>query len=142
VIRDPLARLPTGLRFGLAAVLSLLALGLPWRTAFWTFAGRCDGRGACGPEMARTTGAESPARIVLVGAFLALAAVAIRTRTPATRRIARAGTGCLAIAAALAAADRSVPILVCGLAALALTGPPAWRSGPNRRIFGTAPLDR
>lgn len=137
MIRDPLGRLPTRLRLALAAALSLVALGLPWRTDTWAFGG-CGSPGVC-EQVARSVGADSPTRLFLVGAFLALAVVAARTRTPGTRRIARAGTGCLAVGAVLAAADRSVPVLICTLAGLALSAPPAWR---NRPVFGTAPLGR
>jgi hypothetical protein len=137
-VRDPSAGLPTGLRLGLAAGLSALALGLPWsgRT------GSCDAGAACRAARAGLAGADSPARLFLASAFLALLAVTARPRTMATRRVARAGTGALGVVVVLAAAHRSVPVLLCALAALALAAPPVWRRSRKPAVFGAAASGR
>lgn len=156
-MRDPLARIPTTLRLWVAAGLSVVPLGMLWsfspglQTAGTTIYGGCDSDGFCTPDVytpgiflpgQTTTASQAPIRVFLVGAFVALAYVAARTRTAATRRIARAGTVCLVVAALLAAGHHSPRALVCVLAALALSAPPAWRTPRNRPVFGTAPPRR
>jgi len=142
---------PTGLRLWAAAGLSLLPLGMVWtvtpglQTAGTTILGGCDADGFCTPDVYTpgiflpggvATAAQAPIRVFLVGAFVALAVAAARRRTPLTRRIARAGTACLLIAALLAAGDGASRPLLCVLAALLLAAPPAWRSRPSTGVFG------
>jgi hypothetical protein len=134
----------TRLRLWLGAGLCLLPLGLVWSatpgflTPGFTIYGDCGYSveeyctldtyipGAYLPGQ-HVFGAQASARVFVVFAALVLAVVAARTRTPGTRRLARAGTVAVGIAAVLAAANHAVLPLVCLLAALALTAPPAWR---------------
>jgi len=142
---------PTTVRLWAAAGLSLLPLGMVWtvtpglQTAGTTIFGGCDSDGFCTPDVYTpgiylpggvVTAAQAPIRVFLVGAFVALAVAAARRRTPLTRRIARAGTACLLIAALLAAGDGASRPLLCVLAALLLAAPPAWRSRPSTGVFG------
>lgn len=69
----------------------------------------------------------APARVFLLVAALVLAGCAARTRTPATRRAARAATAGIGVAAALEAAHGPSLALVCAGLALALTAPAVWR---------------
>jgi hypothetical protein len=121
------------------------------QTAGTTIFGSCDSEGYCTPDVYTpgiylpghsTLASQAPIRVFLVGAFVALVYVAVRTRTAATRRIARAGTVCLVVASLLAAGHHSPRALVCVLAALVLSAPPAWRNPRNHRAFGTAPPRR
>jgi peptidoglycan/LPS O-acetylase OafA/YrhL len=125
-MREPLAALTTAVRLRVAAGLSVLALGLRWSPS--------EGGG--------TVASQAPVRVFLAGALVALVYAAARTRSPETRRIGRAATVCLAVAAVLAAADRSVPVLLCVLAAVAFAAPPTWRNPRNAGAFGTGPRDR
>jgi hypothetical protein len=123
VTRDPLDRLPTALRLGAAAGLCLAPMGMIWT------------------DTPRTHVSEAPVRVFLVGAFLALALVVTRPRTFASRRIARAATVCLGVAALLAAGHRSPPSLICALAALALSAPPVWRRPPRPAVFWSSAVE-
>ena len=142
---------PTALRLWAAAGLSVLPLGTVWtvtpglQTAGTTILGGCDADGFCTPDVytpgiflpgGAVTAAQAPIRVFLVGAFAALAVAAARRRTPLTRRIARAGTACLLVAALLAAGHGASRALLCVLAALLLAAPPAWRSRRPAGVFG------
>jgi hypothetical protein len=149
--RRPGGGVPTTVRLWAAAGLSLLPLGMVWtvtpgfQTAGTTILGGCDSDGYCTPDVytpgiflpgSVNTAAQAPIRVFLVGAFVALAVAAARRRTPQTRRIARAGTACLLVAALLAAGHGASRPFLCVLAALLLAAPPAWRSTRSGPVFG------
>ncbi|MDT4950239.1 MAG: hypothetical protein QOJ37_2834 [Pseudonocardiales bacterium] len=129
---DPLARLSTELRLAAAAVLCIAPMGLLWSVS--TRPGH------------NTLVSQSPLRVFLLFAAATLAFVAIRVRTAATRRIARAGTVSIGIAAVLAAANGRSLVLVCLLAAAALTVGPVWarpaRTGASGGVFVPGQLRR
>ena len=74
------------------------------------------------------------ARVFVVFAAVVLAAVAVRVRTDATRRIARLATVAIGSAAVLAAADRAVLALICLVLALVLTA--RWSGAAVARLGG------
>ena len=145
---DPLAGVPTTWRLWGAAALCAAPTGTVWSSTFTpgtTLYGDCgysDGP-YCVPDTylpgttSMTTVAESPARVFLFAAIVALVFVAVRVRTPLTRRIARAATGSIAIAAVLAAQNGSRTLLVCTLLALVLTVPVVWG-----RVLASTPVPR
>jgi hypothetical protein len=156
VIRDPLAWLPTRVRLWAGALLCVLPLGLVWAatpgllTAGITIFGDCgySVEEFCTPDTyipgaylpgEQSLGTQVTARVFLVLAAAILGYAASRRRTPFTRRLVRMSTAAIAIAAALAAADRAGAPLVCLLAALALVAPLVWRRGP---VFVPAPTGR
>ena len=134
-------RLPTAARLWLAALLSLVPLGLVWSATagFLTLAyynpGTCDYAEPgtyCTPEsytpgtyVPGTTlhGFSTAPRIFLVAAFVALLVCAVSTRTAGTLRLARTACGCLAAGAAFAIGYRSAGSAVALTAALALVLP-------------------
>jgi hypothetical protein len=126
VIGDPFGRLPTRARLWGAAGLTVLPLGLVWTASTGVL----------------MLGAQASARVFLAFAAAALAWVATRVRTPATRRVARLATVALAGALVLAVRDRAVPAVLCLGLALVLTAPPAWRSVPKPGAFGTGGIGR
>jgi hypothetical protein len=138
-VTAPAARgLPTVHRLWAAAALCVAPLGLPWSVtagfsgAGTTVYGSCDGSGYCTPDFyvpgyfvpgTHTLVAQSPVRVFLVFAAVALVWVATRRRTARTLRVARLAIGAVLLAAVLAAANSVVVVLVCALGALGLVGP-------------------
>ena len=144
--------LPTRVRLAAGAALCVLPLGLVWSTSpgFFTpgtvIYGDCDYsvEEICTPDYyipgayisgSHFVGAQSTARVFLVFAALVLAYAAVRTRTPATRRLVRAGTVAVGIALALAMSQRAVLTLACLAVALVLVAPLVWNSRENRGVF-------
>jgi hypothetical protein len=158
VSRDPLSRLPTVLRLQAAAALCVLPLGLVWPSSArsltfgTTLPGHCGGGfdfctpGAPGSYLPgqHILGVQAPARVFLMFAAAVLVLAATRTRTPFTKRLVRAATGTLGIAATLAVAYHAVPTLVCVVAAMALVTPLVWRRPADRPpgVFVPADLRR
>jgi hypothetical protein len=158
VAADPLSRLPTTWRLWAAAALCLVPLGLRWRetsgmlSSPYIYYGDCaySDNYYCTPDQFvpgtyspgfALHGFSSPARVFLVFALIVLALVAARTRTDATRRLARAATVAIGIAVVLALAGRSVPMLICTVLALVLTVPVVWVR-PGARILAPGPAPR
>lgn len=105
--RDPFAAVPTTTRLWAAAVLCALSLGLTW---------------SYGAPVK-----DAPVRLFVVAAAAGLLVAALRARTPATQRLARAATAALTVALALVLGHGSrAGVLVLALALL-LAAPPAWR---------------
>jgi hypothetical protein len=159
VTRDPLTRLPTGLRLWAATALCVLPLGLSWSfsTGFLTsgyyLAGDCgySDYTYCTPDQYvpgtflpghSTLVSQSPLRVFLVLAAAALVFTATRVRTEATRRVVRVGTGAIGVAAVLAAGNGASIVLICLLAALAMAAPPAWNRPADRGVLDPARLRR
>jgi hypothetical protein len=151
-VTRPRPRPATPARLLAAAVLSAVPLGLVWsRTSgFLTLSyydpGTCTyaeaGDYCYEPSYTPGTyvpgsvlhGYSSSARVLLVGAAVALLVCAVTRRTASTLRLARAACVCLAGTAALALASRSVAPLAAVLAALALVVPLVW-PGRSRRLL-------
>ena len=66
---------------------------------------------------------QAPIRVFLVAAAIAFVVCAARTRTVATRAVARLGCAAVAGAVALAAGHGAVRVLACLLGAIVLVGP-------------------
>lgn len=143
MVRDPLHRVLTTARLWAAAVLCLVTLGVRWSvtngflTSGYAYFGDCGYSDAeyCTPDQfvpgsyvpgSQLHGYSMAARVFVVVAVLVLAAVAVRVRTDATRRLARLATVAVGAAALLAAADRATVALSCLLLALVLTVPVVW----------------
>lgn len=156
--RARVPRLSTGLRLWAAVGLCIVPMGLLWSFspgflgAGTTIYGYCSDS-FCSPDIyvpgyylpgQTTIGYQSPIRVFLLFAAAALVFAATRVRTPHTRRVARAGTVSLAIAALLSAAHGASLTLVCLLAALILTVPQVWagtaRSARFPSRFGGRPV--
>lgn len=99
----------TRLRYAGAAALAVLPIGLEWTPG--------------------TTAAQHSARVFLVLAAVAFAYASGSERAPGVTRL---GAGALIVAAALAAAERAVPALVCVLLALGLAVPVFGRTDAAR----------
>lgn len=150
-MRDPFARLPTKLRLWAATALCLVPFGLVWsRTPGFlspgiVLSGNCSYvDGFCTPDPyvpgAFSPGhpilvSQSPARVFLLVGAAALIFVATRSRTHATRRVARLATGALGVAVAQAVADRATSTLVCVVLSLALVTPLVWRGSRARDVL-------
>lgn len=150
-VRDPLGRLSTAARLWGAAVLCLVTLGVRWSltsgflTPGYVYYGDCGYSDyyICTPDQfipgtyvpgSELHGYSTSARVFIVFAAVVLAVVAARVRTETTRRWARLATASIAIAAVLAAGERSVLALICLLLAFALTAPLVW-GGRDARIL-------
>jgi hypothetical protein len=136
--------LPTTARIWAATVLCLLPLGTIWSVRAGLFLSTPSLPGICNPDTGFCTPdiptagvlvpgstelvSQSPAGVVLIFAAAALCYVGTRVRTDRTRTVARMACAALAVVTALAAAHAATTALLCSLAALALVGPPAWRS--------------
>jgi hypothetical protein len=159
VSRDPLARLPTALRLWAAAALCVVPLGLSWSfssgflSSGYYLYGDCgySADAYCTPDQYvpgsylpghSTIVSQSPLRVFLVLAAVALAFTATRVRTEATRRVARIGTGAIAVGAVQAAANGASVVLICLVAALLLAAPPAWNNPAARGVLDPASLRR
>lgn len=146
-LRDPLRALPTPLRLWAAAVLCLVPMGFAWSghvTAGIYLYGDCSytDNYYCVPDQyvpgstRLSFVSQAPIRVFLVAAAVAFVISAARTRTLATRALARLGCGALAAGAALALAQGAVRVLVCLLVALALVAPLVLaRSGPRPGVL-------
>lgn len=121
-------------RLWAAVALCIVALGLVWSTSPGNLTpghvgpNYCDSDGYCTPGSYTPGGyvpgrtefvSQSPIRIFLIAAALALVYVATRTGASA-HRFTRAAIGCLGVAGVLAAAHRATLPLVCVAVALAL----------------------
>jgi len=129
-MRARFARSSTSARLWAAAALSTVPMGLVWSPA-----GGSSGHYLPGPA---TLGSQSPARVFLLGAAVALLYTATRTRTPGTRRVARLATAALLAGLALAAAARSPLTLVCAGFALALVVGPAWNTRSTGGVLASS----
>jgi len=114
VSADPSRILSTTLRLSAASLLCVLALGMAWSYS------------AGSAVLVR----QAPVRLFVVAAALGLAATALRSRTPATQRLARTATAALGVAIALALGHGQGPVVLLLAVALILAAPPAWR-GPR-----------
>jgi hypothetical protein len=103
VTKDPFAPLPITVRLGAAAALCALTLGSPTVRA-------------------------APVRVFVVAAVLGLVVASLCPRTPGTRRLARAASAAIAVGLVLAMGARHSQVVLLLAFALALAGPPAWRS--------------
>lgn len=133
-LRDPLAALPTPLRLWAAAVLCLVPMGFVWSghvTAGFYLFGDCSYTDDyyCVPDQyvpgstKLSFVSQAPIRVFLVAAAVAFVICAARTRTLATRALARLGCVALTAGVALALAQGAVRVLACLLVALALVAP-------------------
>jgi hypothetical protein len=135
----------TQVRLAIGAALCVLPLGLVWstspgfRTAGYVIYGDCGYsiEQVCTSDTyvpgsyfpgSHIVGAQASARVFLVVAAVGLAYAASRTRTPATRRLARAATGAIGVALALALAQRAVLTVACLAVTLVLVVPLVLRS--------------
>ncbi len=80
-----------------------------------------------------------PVRVFLVFAALALAGVSARTRTATSRRVARAATVALCIAAVLAVSAGARATVICTVLALILAMPAVW---DRSRVLATRAAPR
>ena len=85
---------------------------------------------------------QAPARVFLVFAAFALIYAATHVRTEFTRRLVRAATLALGIAAVLALGEHAILTLVCLTGALALTVPLVWRRPAIPSVFAGSPGHR
>ncbi|MEO9138669.1 MAG: hypothetical protein ABI345_06335 [Jatrophihabitans sp.] len=152
MIDDPFTRVPSATRLWAAAALCIVPFGLVWSQRASYVVGPyvgpsfCNEYGYCTPGAyspgvylpgSTTLVSQSPARVFLVAAAALLVFVATRTRTAATRRLARLATGALAVAVLLAASQRATLTMVCVLSALALVVPLVWIRPVGRGVLAT-----
>jgi hypothetical protein len=135
--------LTTQVRLALGAALCVLPLGLVWSasagflTSGYVIYGDCSYSvetyctndyyvpGSYIPG-SQALGADVSARVFLVFAAIVLALAAVRTRTPATKRLVRAASGACGIALVLAVSQRATLPIACLAGALALVAPLVW----------------
>lgn len=136
---DPFRALPTAARLWAAAALCAVPLGLPWSYSGGHYSpgvlidGGCASGEYCAPILvggyvtpgSLTLVSQAPVRVFVVIAVLGLLLAAVRPRTPATQRLARAATAAVAIA--LAVSTRQSAVVVPLALALTLAAAPAWR---------------
>lgn len=142
-MRDPFARLTTAVRLWTAALLCLAPMGLVWKVGVGFLSPGITMYGNCGyteytyctPDTylpgyylpGRVTNvSQSPIRAFVVFAAVAFVIGAVRTRTAATRRLARLGTLALGFAVFLAMANGSPRIALIVALAGALVVPLVW----------------
>ncbi|MDT4940850.1 MAG: hypothetical protein QOJ34_939 [Pseudonocardiales bacterium] len=151
--------LSTRVRLALAAALCVLPLGLVWSTSAGFLTSGYVIYGDCGYTAdeycttdsyvpgyylpgSRVLGADASARVFLVFAALVLGYIAVRTRTAATRRLARAATVSAGIALALAVSQRATLTIACLAGALLLVVPLVWRTPGKSGVFVPGPRSR
>lgn len=148
---DPLARIPARARLWAAAVVALVPLGLLWSFTSGIYDPGYTSYGDCGytdytyctPDTYipgyylpghTSTVLQSPLRVFLVLAALALALAAAHRRTRATRSLVRAATCALGWAAVYAIGHGSFRVAALILLALLLAVPLVW-GRPNRGVL-------
>jgi len=108
-MRDPLRRLPTGLRLWAALALCVAP--------------------------ARILVSQSPIRVFLALAIAVFAVCALRPRTSATRTAARVACAGLVAAVAIAAANGASAAVLCLIGALLLVGPLVGSRTPSAGVL-------